>query len=228
MSEGPPDFELLKKMAENRAKSYWLLSLFYLKRPDKKFLEELKENIFKLDIELSGEIKEGLSILKNVLIKEDDLNKFSERLAIEFTRLFRGIKEGYSPPPPYESVYRGEGRVMGKYTIIVMRKYLQHGFIVLDEYAGPQDYIGVELKFMSFLCYNEMKAWENNDQKNGKKYINKEREFLEEHIIQWIPNFCKIIERNSREEFYRGVAKLTREFLRTDLESIDLILKLLQ
>jgi TorA maturation chaperone TorD len=144
------NIDLIKNLAENRSRSYWLLSLFYLRKPDKVFIAELRRGVEKINV--IPDLKEEILLLKDAL-KEDLSDQFILRLAVEFTRLFRGIKEGYSPPPPYESVYRGEGRVMGNYTLMVMKKYRDAGFLIIDKYPGPQDYIGTELKFMSFLCF---------------------------------------------------------------------------
>ncbi len=211
---------MFEKIAEARSKFYWFLSEFYLRKPDKEFIKKLKENLKEINTNgMEREIKEGIDILKKSLEKEKEDN-----LLVEFTRLFRGIKEGYSPPPPYESVYKGEGIVMGKSTIEVLKKFIKAGFGIIDEYPGPQDYIGTELRFMSLLCYREMEAHIKGNINEAKKYLNFEREFLEEHILSWIPTFCDVMEKESRVNFYKGVAKITRGFILLERSIIEEII----
>lgn len=217
------DHSLLKAFTENRSRFYWFLSSFYLRKPDKAFLEELRSKISGIGGGID-EVEEALEVLKKAL-EHSNLEELSQRLVVEFTRLFRGVKKGYGPPPPYESVYRGEGKVVGEVTLEVMKIYSEAGFGIIDEYAGPQDYIGAELKFMSFLCYKEMEAWENKKIDEGKRYLEMQKKFLDEHLLQLIPEFCRRVEEETREEFYVGVAKLTKRFVLMDAENIETMLK---
>ena len=211
----------LKNLAEVRSRTYWFLSTIYLVKPDITFLENLKLKLSSFN-NRDDKLAELVELIRKSI--EGDIQDLSERLAIEFTRLFRGIKKGYSPPPPYESVYRGEGRVMGETTLSVMKFYSEAGFGIIDESEGPQDYIGVELKFMSLLCYREMESWKNGKINEGKRYLELEKRFLEEHILQWIPSFCRKIENEAKEEFYVAVARLTEEFIKTDFENLEVLL----
>lgn len=43
-----------------------------------------------------------------------------------------------------------------------------------------------------------------------------EMDFLQEHLARWVPALCREICRNARSDFYRGVASLTREFVRVE------------
>ena len=68
--------------AEERSRVYWFLSDCFLQAPT----------------EITSEIWQVLQLSAN---KSGPME-----LRKEFTRLFRGIQEGYGPPPPYESRYR--------------------------------------------------------------------------------------------------------------------------
>ena len=215
------EIDFLKSLAEIRSKTYWFLSTLYLVRPDAGFLEDLKLKLSEFS-DQSDELAELIELIRETL--EGDTKTLSQKLAVEFTRLFRGIKKGYSPPPPYESVYRGEGRVMGETTLAVMKFYSEAGFGIVEEGEGPQDYIGVELKFMSLLCYREMESWKNERMPEGGRYLELEKRFLDEHILQWVPDFCRRVEAEAREEFYAAVARLTEEFIRLDSENLEVLL----
>ncbi len=204
------------KISEARCRIYWFLAGFYMEKPDAKFIAGLKTILENVRSELH--YTSGFAGIRDA-IEEDNPHQLSQRLSVEFTRLFRGIKRGYGPPPPYESVYR-EGRLMGETAVRVMKFYEKAGFGIIDEEAGPQDYIGTELKFMSLLCLQESGAWEKGNRQNAFRIINLEKDFLEHHILTWVPEFCSLIRRETREKFYEGVAELTCDFLETDCEYI--------
>ena len=98
--------------ASSRAKAYRFLASIYLKPPTKELITEfLREHPFSIESEEMKTLSEYLS--QNKLTSPEILE---ERLAAEHLRLFGGVTHGYGPPPPYESVWRGEGRVMGATT----------------------------------------------------------------------------------------------------------------
>ncbi len=206
--------EELKENAELRSRLYWLLSRLYLERPTYQFLLSLKEKLNEIE-----DSSEGVELIRESL--KGELQELSERLGVEFTRLFRGIKEGYGPPPPYESVYMGEGRVMGETTLVVLRFYTESGLGLMEDIEDPQDYIGAELRFMSLLIYRELEGWETGKKREAFNTMKREKEFLEKHMLRWVPKFCELVEGESGEDFYRGVAVLTKEFLTSDYDYLS-------
>ncbi len=215
--------DMLREFAEIRSRTYWFLSSIYSKKPDPEFVENLRLKLSEIDVH--DDLGEIVGIMRESI--DGDLHEISQRLAVEFTRLFRGVKKGYGPPPPYESVYRGEGRVMGETTLSVLKFYSKAGFGIIDESEGPQDYIGVELKFMSLLCYREMVSWEKGDLDGGKRYLELEKTFLEKHLLRWVPDFCRRVEAEAREEFYVAAAMLTENFLQIDAQNVKEMLEMI-
>lgn len=196
-----------------------MLTMFYLKRPTREFLEAISKG----DLQFEGvdeEVAEALRTIREEVLRADNLEEYTLRLGVEFTRLFRGVKEGYSPPPPYESVYRGEGRVYGYYTLQVIEVYRKAYYYPGVEHLSPPDYISAELEFMAHLTQREATAWEKENVGEAEKLLKIEKEFLAEHLLLWVPEFCKTVEEQAREPFYRAVAKLTKRFLELDYQTI--------
>ncbi len=223
------------QLAANRSNVYNFLCQFYNTVPQeeaigKLFCEEFVENLKKLYSMAEGEIKEGARLLEHTHRRtlERTLEDLTEELAVEFTRLFRGLKPKYGPPPPYESVYIGEGRVMGETTQEVNNIYLEAGFALTKEYGGPPDYIGTELRFMSLASYREAECWKNGDRNEATRFLKIEDRFLKRHMLRWIPGFCDTMFEEAKTDFYRGVAKLTRGFLTLDTEQIEELLQVLE
>lgn len=210
----------LGNIARDRSQVYWFLSTFYTTRPDGKFLAGLAGQLAAAAEEGAEDASgDGFELLRNVL-DEPDLEALAERLAVEYTRLFRGLGEGYGPPPPYESIYRGS-HLMGEVTLAVMARYNEAGFGVIDETVGPQDHIGAELKFMSLLCYDEIAAWDRGDRGAAVRSWERQREFLDQHLLRWMPSYCRKIQEESNERFYVGAALLTEHAVVADDEVLD-------
>jgi len=205
------------ELAESRSKNYWFLARFYLERPEPGFLAELSSA---LTATPSVEVNQPLSRLNDEIQRMQTDDSAIVTLQKEYTRLFRGLREGYGPPPPYESVYR-ENHLVGDTTSDVIHHYRQAGFGDIDETAGPQDHLGVELKFMSLLCYQEHAAWSNAATAEALQHIEQQQAFLDQHLMTWQPAYCERIIRESQAPFYIAVAQLTLETLQPERSLLE-------
>ena len=160
--------------ASSRAKAYRFLASIYLKPPKKELITKfLHEHPFSINSEEVKNLSEYLS--QNKLTSPEMLE---ESLATEHLRLFGGVTRGYGPPPPYESVWKGEGRVMGTATADVLKAYAQAGVEPANHTTEPPDHIGIELGYLSHLCSKEADARRSNDVSGTRKYLHMEHEFL--------------------------------------------------
>lgn len=199
-------FDELHATATDRSRIYWLLSRFFVEPPNPSFLTELGMAAGAPEGGTEPGMAKALAELS--LCLEADSENMSEDLQAEFTRLFLGIREGYGPPPPYESLHR-EGRLMGESTEAVLSHYRDQGFGVIDEAVGPQDHIGAELKYLAFLCYRESEAWMQGDSEGGKACLAAQGEFLDRHLLRWAPDYCQLVQTETGVPFFRAVAELT-------------------
>ncbi len=144
-----------------------------------------------------------------------EASQLATRLGLEYTRLLRGIKQSYGPPPPYESLYR-ENRLMGEATLAVLRHYQQAGYGMLEENVGPQDHLGTELKFMALRCHDEATAWQQAKTTEAMKIRAAQLSFLEHHLLAWVPDYCDRLQQEAQVSFYGAVARLTAKLLTED------------
>lgn len=215
--------------AEVRTAVYSLLGTLHLENPGLETLRVLESNRVSTLFEstycdLSDDVREGIVNLEGLAsqVSETDITV----LSVEFTRLFRGISRRCGPPPPYESVYRGEGNVMGEATSEVRRQYQKAGLKLADEYAGdPPDHVAFELRFMSLLCENEVAAWTGSDVDRAMELVSEEKEFLYGHIATWVPDFCDQIIEEARVDFYKVLAKLSKDFISHECDLIERLLE---
>lgn len=209
------DVGWLRSLAEDRSKLYWFVSEFFLSPPTGDGLQALL-------LQLSGRTREPfdttepvLAELQAILEAAPDLDRLAMELGVEYTRLFHGLKEDAGLPPPYESVHR-ESRLIGAATEAVVSAYADAGYGEIHAPAGPQDHLGVELRFLSLLCFDESQVWGGDD--SGAAYSGwvRQWEFLTRHALAWIPSYCDALERGSTVRYYRIVAGLTRHALQQD------------
>jgi TorA maturation chaperone TorD len=210
----------LHALAGDRSKTWWLLSRCLLDRPEPPLLNDLQAVFGALNVP-EGDADRDVLVIRDCL--RDLVSPTTlERLLIEFTRLFRGIEQGYGPPPPFESLHRG-GQWMGDEVLAIRRCYANAGFGEIEPAAGPADHLGIELRFLALLCYREMEARHAGDLAGVSQRLAEQRAFLDEHLLVWLPGYVALIEREAREPFYGALARLTLAFARDDRRTLDVL-----
>lgn len=185
-----------------------LLSIIFLKNPDLELLEKLKN---------LKNFKKFSNILKPFFksMKEFPPETLLEKIQIDFVKVVRAIRKEDGIIPPYESLWRGEERVMGKYSEEVLEFYRKSN-INFDFNGEAPDHIGVEFKFMSLLCSMEDKKLKKEDLESAIKIKEIERKFLYEHLIKWIPYYLQKVEEKAETSFYKFFSILANEFLKSE------------
>ena len=197
-----------------RGDAYWFLASLFAARPEGEALARLlalAEQTPAQDDSAAGEI---LAALHDI----GDRSALELRLATEHTRLFRGVREGYGPPPPYESLWR-EGQLMGDSTVAVAEAYLEAGY-GHDESWGPLDHIVEELRFMAALCHAEDEAWRANRADEAEWARERQLDFLDRHLLVWMPGYCRALEEQAHEPLYQALARATAVVLEQDADSL--------
>lgn len=201
----------LAELAGEHSRICWFLSDFFLRCPDNTFLNELQELLAVQQRQISQDPASALAGLWQVLKKGAD-DELLQRLAVEHTRLFAGLHHDNGLPPPYESLYRGNTRP-GETNLAVMNSYRQAGYGIIEKDAGPQDHITAELRFMAMLYFTELESLNQGDRQKARLIKQQQQHFLNEHLLQWVPEYCIRIKKESTEKFYEHVAMMTREAL---------------
>ncbi len=153
-------------------------------------------------------------LLESLLGQEVDVD--TERLAVDFTELLRGIRQS-SPPPPYESLYR-EGVLHGESTREVIEAY--HAFEVHPSGAmegEPADHISLELDFMRHLATLESDAGTAEELMG---ILRAEDDFLDRHLCQWVGGLRQRIDDQDETGFYTSVATFTDAWVTEDLRRV--------
>ena len=181
--------------------------------------------------DLLGQIKtpqflEALSALKvegiNSLLQKPEA-ELLEDLAVEYTRLFLGPGKHISP---HESVHHqredGQWGMLWGVSTVEVKKFIEAtGLSYTDDYKGMPDHISVEFEFMQQLILREEQAWMDEDRDKAAACRQIEKKFIEEHLINWIPDFCEKVMQAAELPFYQAVAALTRSFIEFEMEEMN-------
>ncbi len=196
---------------------YNMLSNIYATEPTMKAVKSLSNGRLE-DLSEIETIREGAKQMAEAC-REIKNKRDLDELHAEFARLFLF---GKMPAPPYESLYSlGEKTVMGDAAIEVREKYLEEGLQVKKLYQEPDDHVGTEFEFMFYLCKKCRDLLADSKDKEALKVLEKQRTFLNEHILKWVPEFCDKIIKSTNDEFYRGVAIVTKGFIEEDARVLE-------
>lgn len=116
----------------------------------------------------------------------------------------------------FESVFLGQSacgeplHIGGEQSRRVAQFYRATGF---SPAAGPgPDHIACELELMASLCGAEADAWEDGLPKVAQQMQERQRDFLQVHLLRWLPALNEAI-RNQGYPFYHAIADLAGDLV---------------
>ena len=207
---------------------YAFLKRIYEKELSREFLAEMPTKMKPLlaiaEMLSRSEAKKAVKELVQFTDKIDshNLDDLQIQLAADYARLFLSINK--IPPHPSESVYR-EGTMMQYYRDEVLKVYWSFGVDKRKEFTEPEDHIAVELSFMMYLCEKAIEALKKGNTKGFRKYIQGQNDFLEAHLVRWVPKLEKDVVDTAKTPLYRAIAVLTREYIDVDLSIVRELLE---
>ena len=210
----------LSEAARQRSQTYSWMSDLFLGAPDEAGIASFRERAAEAsgsaeDFAFKNRLGEIATALENVT---------PAALAVEHARLFAGLGESYGPAAPYESMHAGIP-VHGDSIPNMVDAYRAAGFDRIDVPAVPQDHLAVELRFMALLAAQECAAWNERDIELTRALLTRQRTFLDDHLLAWVPAYCEKVAAEACEPFFAAFARLTAEALARDRENVDDLLR---
>jgi TorA maturation chaperone TorD len=200
--------ENIKELAGFRSSIYGFLAAVYRQELTSELLQQMKDNRFQ-------EILSTLGIeLSNGFFKKPE-KELLESLAVDYAYLFLGPGKHISPHESVHHIKEGvqSGQLWGELTAEVKKIIESSGLEYKSEFTGMPDHISVELEFMQHVVQREAQAWKADDDKTALLCLKNEKEFVDEHLSRWIPDFCEKVIKAAESPFYREMARLTRSFI---------------
>ena len=207
----------LLKHESSRMAAFRLLSdCFFLPDPG------LSEKLEQLEFNMANVCEAAVQLIQNMrneFESGDDL----ESLKVDFSKLFVGPYE--LSAAPYGSVYlESERKMMGDSTLDVRNRYREAGLDTSKTFKDAPDHIGAELEFMYYLIFKEIEAFANADIERAIGFVQRQKSFLEDHLMAWVPEFANSITENAENPFYLNLAKATETFLKENYEIVNTFL----
>jgi len=202
---------------------YRLLALGF-RQPSALLREALPEGAAVLEaaqaLSPSPALKQAVDAYR-ALLAQGDGGASPQETALEYCRLFVG--PGPLACPPYGSVYRDGGVVMGPSTLAALRAYEEQG--LKPSLKEPPDHIAVELEFMAHLCQGASHA---ADISQARHCLALQETFLREHLLAWAPAFARRLLADTSHPLYKTLAGLLVAWLPLDRDLINASLAVLE
>jgi TorA maturation chaperone TorD len=199
-------------IAKTQAELYGFLAKVFNCRPDIDFVRTLRgpgtEFLKKLsdETEVPAEVSLGwreMAVFVEASAGKSDM-ELEQELAVDWTRLFRGISPQYGPTPPYEGAYLALGKRDVEHLQSLIQFYRESGALIEEGYRDRPDYIGLEISFLCHMAQTEAEAWETGDLEQARLCQQRIQTFITEHLGLWAARFLKAALDRAETEFYKG------------------------
>ena len=213
--------ELLEVVLANRLFVYSLFHKIFGRDPDAQLMDiicsETAGEAFALISENENDILSRAAAFFNELKADNAAPDFLDKLKSEYTRLFIGPVKLVAPP--WESVYRGkEAMLFQECTLEVRRFYKSFGMIPEGYPHVADDSLALEMAFLSKLAERSVKAFADGDTAELKKDLAASSDFLEEHLLVWIPKFLEKMKDSATDFMYPQMCLILDSFLKRDYD----------
>lgn len=185
-----------------------LLRQVFLKEPGKELLKGIGEIYLSPDEESE---RTGLKKIRDsVKQNESRLDEWTDKLSLEYARLFIGPAQPHAVP--FASFYLSETHsLMSEETIAVRKQYLEAGLALKNLYQIPDDHIAIELDFLYYLTERLLELSKNGKSPEADKFLKLRQGFLKNHFVLWAPTFGNRILETTGEDFFKGAASFLLE-----------------
>lgn len=202
--------------ARNRASVYSFVATLLNNSPDKALVRRLRKtggdfiSALAEEASLTGPAAQGFRDMARYVeeSRRRSVGAVQQDLAVDWTRIFRGLSPAYSPMPPYEASFTGDGGNTIDIIQEINETYRAHGLSVEDGCNDRPDYIGLELSFLQYLAEAEAEAWEAGDAELAEARRKTARAFVEKHLGVWIHTFIAPALTFAKTGFYHGFLEL--------------------
>ncbi len=205
------------------AEIYSFLAICYLKEPN--FV--LMTALFEKNIELLRVILEGTELYKRLDLSYADWManpRFRRKIKEDYIQLFqKALVFGKLPHEACNLNSKGlakqnSGRDKLFYEIISLYNSDGGDFIPVREEAT--DHIGSELNFVAKIAGEEIRAEKFDNQIQAEYYARLRYNFLDKHMLLWLPDFCREVNTKASTAFYRTVTDLTVYIVKRDYDNL--------
>ncbi|HWR31505.1 MAG TPA: molecular chaperone TorD family protein [Negativicutes bacterium] len=218
----------LQPILEVRVFAYDFLRRTFLQEPSQEFLTNLKQQptlqVFPFENE-NKDIAQGIRKAQEYLGQHDVLQEIEyDKLHWDYTRLFIGPHE--LPAPPWESIHLNKDKLLfQEETRRVRLAYLKYAFLPELYQQEADDHVGLECDFMYQLSLVACEKNNSSDCVGLREVLQDQADFLDQHLLRWVPAFADQVISHASTEFYQGMAQTLKGFLHVDQIALQELLE---
>lgn len=151
---------------------------------------------------------------------EEDAAEAQRLLAVERTRYVRGLREGSSVKPPFESLWLTPNDALDDIAGVA-GAYRAAGF-AMDARAcqNRPDSLEAECRFMAQLCREQADAADEGDPARVAELAAAQASFAAAHLGRWAPAWCAQAAGQSQSAVLTGILLLAAEFIEDEKEGV--------
>ena len=210
------DYQELAELMDSRAQTDGLLARIYRVEADQDLLDEMRGMRFPTATG-NPHVDEGYKLLYTYLkgIWDDSVTE----LAIDYVNTFIGHGvNAFSAAYPFESVHTSERRLLMQEARDEVLAIYRANHLKKGKWKQSEDHIALELEFMQVMSKRSADALRAGNEDEAVNLIATQYNFLEDHLINWVPMLVSDMLKHAKTDFYRGAAELTLGFLESDEE----------
>lgn len=151
----------------------------------------------------------------------------SDRLACEFATIFlaAGTYTG-TAAVPYESIYTSEEHILMQDARDQVRAVYRAARVMPQTKESiPEDYLPFEFEFMAIMSDRIAEAARTGDADAVVDLVTKQNDFLVKHLMNWVGDWIKDVNRMAKSEFYHSLAEAIEGYLSCETEDLPELLR---
>lgn len=147
-------------------------------------------------------------------------------LKVDYARTFIGSGvSGYSAAYLYESVYTSDRRLLGREARGEVLQFYRNNGLVKGSWNDMEDHLALELEFMQILSSRTAESLKEGDDDAVFNGIRCQRDFVRDHLNNWLPMFAGDVLKFSETDFYKGIALVTLGYCEDDESLLEEIIQ---
>lgn len=214
MSKIPPAiFEIIGL----RMHMYKFVAEVFRGEPSSKLLYGITQDFFKEykdNKEEENEFMEGYVQICDFIEQFPDKKDLKETLSREYRDLFgekvQALERRYATHAKADDILNDLRDV-----------YEKKSWTIPEDFPKEEDHVAVEFEFTTHLCKGLRRILLSLNEKEVEDNFNFQRDFINEHIMDWVPRLCDEISSETENKFYLGASKITSGIMNMDKELLD-------
>lgn len=210
------DSEECLRWKQGRGWVYQLLIDFLGNAPSLSLVAQWRHHMVTRDEAI---LTEGGQMLKDYLssIMPEQYTEVCEVEREEYERLFGSVQPEF--PSLCESDYRSMlSKNSVDCTFDICHMYAQSGIVFNKVHLEQDDHVSIELEYMAILGERTLDG--KRLRASQQSLIDSQIQFLEQHLLKWIPSLAEDLCSLARTPMYKGIGSILKEFIPYDMEML--------